>query len=156
MMCTTHAYMDKEQARIELEGKLADTRNQRAMLIAQTKREAYDALSEGRKLAADSHQDAIQAASHSKQLILKAPLDGTVQELKIHTIGGVVPAAQPLMLIVPRDSPIEVEAFLKDKDIGFIEEGQQAQVKIDAYEYTNIVRHYSGACRARVPRCHRK
>ncbi len=83
-----------------------------------------------------ARQDALRAGSHSRLLILVAPVDGTVQQLTVHTIGGVVPAAQPLMQIVPKDNHLEVEAFLENKDVGFVDEGQAAAVKIDAYEYT--------------------
>ena len=63
-------------------------------------------------------------------------MDGTVQQLKVHTVGGVVPAAQPLMLIVPQKHQIEVEAMVLNKDIGFVKEGQTAAVKVDAFQYT--------------------
>jgi hemolysin D len=131
-----HAYFEKEQARIDLEGQLAGARSQRAALIEETKRVAYEALTEGGKLAAESRQDALRSGSHSRLLKLTAPVDGTVQQLTVHTVGGVVPAAQPLMMIVPRQKLVEVEAFMENKDIGFVEEGQPAEVKIDAFEYT--------------------
>ncbi len=133
---STHAYLDKEQARIDLEGQLIDARNQRASLIAETRRQAYDALTDGSRAVEESKQDAIRAASHSRLLKLTSPVDGTVQQLTVHTIGGVVPAAQPLMAIVPKENFTEVEAFMQNKDIGFVEEGQHAEVKIDAFEYT--------------------
>ena len=131
-----HAWLEKEQARLDLEGQLADARNQRAALIAETKRTAHDAITEGTKLASSSHQDAIRSAAHSRLLKLVAPVDGTVQQLTVHTIGGVVPAAQPLMQIVPKEKAVEVEAFMENKDVGFVQEGQAAAVKIDAFEYT--------------------
>jgi hemolysin D len=131
-----HAWLEKEHARIELQGQLADARNQRAALIAQTRKEAHDALTDATRLAADSNQDARRAGEHSKLLQLRSPVDGTVQELKVHTVGGVVSAAQPLMLIVPRSDKVEVEAFVENKDIGFVQEAQTAEVKIDAFEYT--------------------
>jgi hemolysin D len=133
---STHAYLEKEQARIDLDGQLAEARNQRAVLLAQTKKEAHDALTEGGKTASASQQDALRASSHSQLLKLTAPVDGTVQQLTVHTVGGVVPAAQPLMLVVPKENRVEVEALLENKDIGFVQEGQSAEVKIDAYEYT--------------------
>jgi len=132
----THAWLEKEQARIDLEGQLLAARNQRAELIAQTKKEAHDALTEGGKIASASAQDALRADSHSRLLKLAAPVDGTVQQLAVHTVGGVVPAAQPIMLVVPREDQVEVEAFLENKDIGFVKVGQGAAVKIDAFEYT--------------------
>ncbi|OOG58181.1 HlyD family type I secretion periplasmic adaptor subunit [Polaromonas sp. C04] len=131
-----HAWIEKEQARIDLQGQLADAQHQRAALIAQTGKEAQDALLEGERIAGDSRQDAKRAGEHSHLLRLTAPVDGTVQQLTVHTVGAAVPAAQPLMLIVPRQGPVEVEAFLENKDVGFVQEGQGAEVKIDAFEYT--------------------
>lgn len=133
---SVHAYLDKEQARIDLEGKLADAKDQRAALITQTKKDAYDALTDGNKTASAAEQDQLKAESHSRLLMLTAPVDGTVQQLNVNTVGGVVPAAQPLMMVVPKQDHIEVEALLENKDIGFLEEGQGAKVKVDAYEYT--------------------
>lgn len=133
---SVHAYLEKEQARIDLEGQLAAARHQRAELIAQSKKEAEDVLVEGRRVADASRQDALRADSHSRLLTLTAPVDGTVQQLAVHTVGGVVPAAQPLMLVVPREDTVEVEAMLENKDIGFVRVGQEAAVKIDAFEYT--------------------
>ena len=135
---STHAWLEKEQARIDLAGQLGDARNQRAALIAETRRAAHDALTEGAKLADASRQDALRAGEHGKLLKLTAPVDGTVQQLTVHTVGGVVPAAQPLMQIVPQENVVEVEAFLENKDIGFVREGQEAAVKVDAFEYTKF------------------
>lgn len=132
----THAYLEKEQARIELQGQLADARNQRAALIAETRKLAFDALAEGTKMAGSTQQDALRADSHSRLLKLTAPVAGTVLQMTVHTVGGVVPAAQPLMQIVPLDRAVEVEATLENKDVGFVNEGQPAEVKVDAFEYT--------------------
>jgi hemolysin D len=130
-----HAYLDKEQARIELERLLTDAKNQRAALIAETKRVAYDVRREGEKILGESRPDARRAAFHSKLFKLVSPIDGTVQQLMVHTIGGIVPAVQPLMLIVPQENKLEVEAMVENKDIGFVKEGQIAGVKVDAFEY---------------------
>ena len=133
---SNHAWQEKEQARLDLEGQLAEAQNQRNSLITETKRTTFDAITEGSKIADSSHQDAIRSAAHSKLLKLIAPVDGTVQQLTVHTVGGVVPAAQPLMQIVPKESTVEVEAFLENKDVGFVQEGQTVAVKIDAFEYS--------------------
>jgi len=131
-----HAYLEKEQARVDLEGQLTAARNQRAALIAEAKRIAYDDQNEAGKILEASRQDAIKTSSRSRLLKLTSPVDGTVQQLTVYTIGGVVPEAQPLMKIVPKEETIEVEAMIENKDVGFVEEGQRASVKIDAYEYT--------------------
>jgi hemolysin D len=131
-----HAYLEKEQERIELEGKLIDAKNQRAALIAEARRNAYEARTEGEKIVGASQPEVRKAAYRGELLKLVAPVDGTVQQLTVHTVGGVVPAAQPLMLIVPKEHQIEVEAKVLNKDIGFVKEGQTAAVKVEAYQYT--------------------
>lgn len=131
-----HAWLEKEQARIDLEGQLHDARNQKLALTAETRRTAQDALNEALRTLGQSTQDAKRAGVHSELLNLTAPVDGTVQQLTVHTVGGVVPAAQPLMQIVPSQGIVEMEAFLENKDVGFVVEGQPAEVKIEAFEYT--------------------
>jgi hemolysin D len=131
-----HAWFEKEQARIDLEGQLADARHQKASLTAETRRTAQDALNDANRIAASTAQDVQKAKVHGELLKLTSPVDGTVQQLTVHTVGGVVPAAQPLMQIVPKQATVEMEAFMENKDVGFVQAGQEAQVKVDAFEYT--------------------
>lgn len=131
-----HTYLEKEQERADLDGQLNDAKNQRAALIAEVKRGAYDGRADADKTLGAARQDAIRNAAHSKLLKLTSPVDGTVQQLQVFTVGGVVQAAQPLMKVVPKEDKVEVEAMLENKDIGFVEEGQIAAAKIDAYDYT--------------------
>lgn len=67
---------------------------------------------------------------------IKAPTDGIIQEMEIHTVGGVVTPAQTLMKLVPSDSILEVEAMVLNKDVGFVKEGQDVSIKIDSFPYT--------------------
>ncbi|MEX3846508.1 MULTISPECIES: HlyD family type I secretion periplasmic adaptor subunit [unclassified Paraburkholderia] len=129
------AYLKKKQERIDLQAQLIDARNQRAVLIAETRKTALDALDDAERVLNDATKDAARAEAHGDLLKLVAPVDGTVQQLAVHTIGGVVPAAVPLMKLVPTKSKVEVEAFIESKDVGFVREGQSAAVKIDAFEY---------------------
>ena len=131
-----HAWTEKEQARIDLEGQLHEARAEQASLKAEMRKSAQDALDEAQKLGGDAMEDAHRAGIHSELLTLRSPVDGTVQQLDVHTVGSAVPAAQPLMQIVPKDGPVEVEAMLENKDIGFVREGQVAEVKLDAFSYT--------------------
>ena len=133
---SAHSSSERLQAAIDLEGQLMQARNARASLIAETRRRALDALSEAAKVIQTATQDAARASSHAQLLTLHAPVDGRVQQLSVHTVGGVVPAAQALMLIVPREDQIEVEAWVVNRDIGFVREGQSAEVKVDAFDYT--------------------
>ena len=64
------------------------------------------------------------------------PVSGKVQQLKVHTEGGVVTTAETLMVIVPEDDTLEVTALVQNKDIGFINVGQNAIIKVEAFPYT--------------------
>ena len=85
------AYLEKEQARVDLQGQLADATHQRASLIAETRKTAQDTLNDALRIMAESTQDERRADVHSQLLRLLAPVDGTVQQLTVHTVGGVVP-----------------------------------------------------------------
>lgn len=67
---------------------------------------------------------------------LTAPVSGVVQQLAVHTVGGVVTPAEPLMIIVPENEKLEVEAFIENKDIGFVWAGQPVQIKVETFPFT--------------------
>lgn len=69
-------------------------------------------------------------------LQIRAPVAGTVEQLQVHTVGGAVQPAQMLMAIVPQDSPIVVEAQIRNQDVGFVHKGQRVDVKVDAFPFT--------------------
>ncbi|MGI4848032.1 MAG: HlyD family type I secretion periplasmic adaptor subunit [Janthinobacterium lividum] len=145
-----HGYLEREQARIEQEADLANLRgkleeNAAAIrevasrsqeLLAQTRRASLDSITDGQQKAAAFEQELLKAASRDRLMRLVSPVDGTVQQLMAHTVGGVVTPAQTLMTIVPRDDALEVEAFVENKDIGFVRPGQDAEVKIETFRYT--------------------
>lgn len=93
-------------------------------------------LSEAANKVDVMEQERAKAAERWQQQTLSSPIEGTVQQLSIHTIGGVVTAAQTLMVIVPRDVPMVVEAEIENRDIGFVAEGQKAAIKVDAFPFS--------------------
>lgn len=145
-----HGYLEKEQIRIEQEGDLAtqrsrlgeleaalrETRGEKAAIVAETRRVSLDSLNDGQQKAATFEQELLKADTRNRLMRLTAPVDGTVQQLAIHTRGGVVTPAQALMLIVPKDDPVEVEAFIENKDIGFVKPQQEAEIKIETFQFT--------------------
>jgi hemolysin D len=97
--------------------------------------------------AANQRTAALQKLASLKQQIAKdrqrenyrrlvAPINGTVQNVKIHTPGAVVAAGDTLMTIVPDDAGIEVDAQVQNMDIGFVREGQNVEIKLDAFPFT--------------------
>jgi hemolysin D len=93
-------------------------------------------LSDAEKKVAELSQDLVKAERKTGEQILRSPIEGTVQQLAMHTVGGVVTPAQQLMIIVPADSHLEAEAMISNRDIGFVSAGQQAEVKIDTFNFT--------------------
>ncbi|MGH1404769.1 MAG: HlyD family type I secretion periplasmic adaptor subunit [Alphaproteobacteria bacterium] len=67
---------------------------------------------------------------------MKSPVSGTVQELTVNTVGGVVRAGEDLIKIVPKDDQLIVEARVKPSDRAFIYPGQSAIIKITAYDFS--------------------
>ncbi|BAO29609.1 HlyD family type I secretion periplasmic adaptor subunit [Sulfuritalea hydrogenivorans] len=145
-----HGYLEKEQARIEQEADLEtqksrlkelaaaieEAKGQRNSAVAETRRLALDTLNEAEQKATGFGQELVKSDTRGKLMTLTAPVDGTVQQLAVRTVGGVVTPAQALMVIVPKDDALEVEAFLENKDIGFVNAGQQAEVKIETFPFT--------------------
>lgn len=82
------------------------------------------------------HQEFVKASYREAYQVLTAPISGTVQQLAVNTLGGVVNATQGLMTVVPKEGGIEVEAQVLNKDIGFLRVGMPVAVKLDAFEFT--------------------
>lgn len=83
-----------------------------------------------------AQQDTVKAALRLDRTHLKAPIDGTVQQLAVTTVGQVVTPGQALLVVVPSSGPIEVNALVLNKDIGFVVPGQDVVVKVDAFPFT--------------------
>jgi hemolysin D len=119
----------------ELAAGIAEQRAQIETTVSKFRRDQLDELEKNTQQIAQSRNDETKAQTRQSLLSLTAPVAGTVQQLNVHTLGGVVTTAQSLMEIVPDDA-LEVEARLQNKDIGFVEVGQRAAVKIEAFPFT--------------------
>ncbi len=117
----------------EAAGALAETRIRTA---AEYQRTLLDELGKAEQKAAGLAQDVVKAEQRTRLQYLTAPGDGVVQQLAVHTIGGVVTPAQALAVIVPQDSHLEIEAMVPNRDIGFVEAEQEAAIKIDTFNFT--------------------
>jgi hemolysin D len=120
----------------EVEAALSGLTESRRKAKAEYDRSLLDDLSKAEQKASSLAQDLIKAESRTRLQSLRAPEDGVVQQLAIHTVGGVVTPAQALMAIVPADSQMEIEAMVSNRDIGFVEAGQEAAIKIDTFNFT--------------------
>ncbi len=120
---------ETEASLVTLEQKATEATNQ--FLADQTQKLADAERKEDRLT-----QELIKAKSKSDRTRLRAPISGFVQQLGVTTVGQVVSGGQVLMTIVPLDAPIEVEAMILNQDIGFVEVGQDAVVKVEAFPFT--------------------
>ena len=147
-----HAWLEKEQAGIQQEQDLATQRSVAKELragIAQQKQnietarahfrhEHLDALNQAQAQLSQAEGDEAKATQRSVQTHLSAPVAGTVQQLAVHTIGGVVTPAQELLVVVPDNAGLELEIQILNRDIGFVHIGQSAEIKLDAFPYTHF------------------
>lgn len=144
---------DYLQAKMELIGQEKEWRISRqrlreaeAALAAAVRRRDQDAaeweadlmaqLTEASRRRDAAAQERVKAIQRSALQTVTAPVDGVVQQLSVHTVGGVVTAAQALMVIVPEDSGLEVEAQVLNRDVGALQAGQRVSVKVEAYSFT--------------------
>lgn len=145
-----HEFLARKQESVELERLLAAQRStlvetQSAMVAAQedllvleadTRQQSMDGLRQAREQVAQYRPQSARAQRRDALMQLRAPVDGTVQQLAVHTVGGVVTPAQALMAIVPSEETLEIEATVLNKDVGFVRPGQRATVKVESFPYT--------------------
>jgi hemolysin D len=126
----------QQRRAVEIVAARAALEAQREQARAEYARGIVSDLAEAEQKAAQLGEDLVKAEKRMQDQVLRAPIDGTVQQLALHTIGGVVTPAQALMIVVPADSRIEIEAMIQNKDIGFVEAGDDAEIKVDTFNFT--------------------
>ena len=120
----------------EADAAVAALAETRAKVEAEYRRTLFDDLAKAEQKSGALAQDVIKAEQRTKLQLLTAPVDGVVQQLAVHTVGGVVTPAQALAVVVPVDSHLEIEAMVSNRDIGFVHAGQEAEIKIDTFSFT--------------------
>lgn len=130
---------DLAAARAQLastEASIAELASQRRELESGTRRATLQRVAELDQFVAEAWQQQLKAARLVAQQVLVAPVAGEVQQLAVHTVGAVVGPGEPLLVIVPAGEPLEVEARILNRDIGFVREGQAAGIKVEAFPFT--------------------
>jgi len=95
-----------------------------------------------RELATAEHelesveQELIKAGQRLKRQIVTAPVSGVVQQLSVHTLGAFVQRGEQLLVVVPENAGLQMDAKILNKDVGFVESGHPARIKVDAFEFT--------------------
>ena len=113
----------------DLQNQLNDVRNQ---YLVKSREELSKANTD-----IESQQQVVKGKSDTlSRTVFKSPVRGVVKEIDVMTLGGVIPQNGKLMTIVPLDEQLLVEARISPRDIAFIRPGQEALVKITAYDYS--------------------
>lgn len=147
---SSHATQDKTRERVELERDLATQRarlaeaqsvlreSEQAKIAyrAETLRQLNDRNAQATTKRQQLQADHSKASQRERLTQLTAPVAGVVQQLAIHTAGGVVTSAQPLMIVVPDSALVTAEVIVANLDIGFVNAGQTAEVKLETFPYT--------------------
>jgi hemolysin D len=129
--------LDVEKSKYkEAEAALAAITEERTHTDAEYRRQRFTELVEAERKARGLSDDVSKAQRRTELQGLVAPVDGAVQQLSVHTIGGVVTPAQALLVVVPADSHLEIEAMVQNRDIGFVQAGQDAQIKVDTFNFS--------------------
>ena len=150
-------YIDK-QKQLELQqhklnesaNAIAAVKEQIAQAEAEFRRQALGQLKDTERESSALSQELVKAKQRGRLTRLTAPIGGIVQQLSVHTVGGVVQPAETLMVIVPENNKLELEARILNKDIGFVRRGQSVEIKLETFPFTKYgsvagtVLHISG------------
>lgn len=116
-----------------LGGSIAETQLQ---IIAIDQNRFSDAQKELREVEgriAELQERKIAAEDQLRRVELRAPIDGIIHELSVHTVGGVVSPAEQLMLVVPSDDALSVEVRIPSSDIEQLKIGRQTMLRFTAF-----------------------
>ena len=145
-----HANQDRRRERIELERDLAtqqaryqeaqaalrEAEHARSAYLAETRRSLSERQAQADLKRHQTGQELAKATQREHLATLTAPVSGTVQQLALHTEGGVVTEAQALMVIVPDAASVSAEVQLENKDIGFVAPGQDVAIQLETFPFT--------------------
>lgn len=148
----SHAAQDKTRERIEMEKDLAmqqarlaevqagllESQRSQASFQTETLRTLRERQTQATLKLSEAREEGVKAQQRSALTRLTAPVDGTVQQLAVHTTGGVVTPAQVLLVVVPEHAEVTAEVQLENQDVGFVNVGQAAAVKFEAFPYTDF------------------
>lgn len=116
---------------------IAGINAQLAQLRSELARSSVKDLAEAQDNSDLRRNEIAKTNLHNRQMHMVSPVNGTVQQLAVHTLGGVVQPAETLLVIVPDNSQLVIDAKIPNREAGFVRTGQQVRVKVDAFPFTD-------------------
>jgi HlyD family type I secretion membrane fusion protein len=145
-------YLTLRQELTQAEGDLAETQDRLLAKFAELDNAREDRRQVDEDYRADVHtqlavarlnleqaaRDLAKARTRMRNLIVSAPVDGIIQDIQITSIGQAISNNEPLMRLVPTGDTLIVEARVPNQDIGFIQAGQEVEVRVDTYDFVTF------------------
>ena len=125
----------KDHEIIQLQEKLNELNEQELLVTQEYKNKLLEELTQKRKEATLLKVDIKSIKFKNEKQKLTSSVDGYIGKLMVHTVGGVVTPAEKLISIIPKNVPYVIKATVLNQDIGFIKEGMESAVKIDAFSF---------------------
>lgn len=126
---------EKQQVE-EIKAAIQSSNKRKKQVVAVFRKDLLDKKSDIAIRIEKLTQELVKARRVNTLKNFTAPVFGRVQQLAAHTVEGVINEAEPVMVIVNYDCMLEVEAKILNKDLGFVYVGQQAEIKVKAFSYT--------------------
>jgi HlyD family secretion protein len=120
-------------ATAQTKGKISETELQILQIDQDLRSEVARELREIQAKMSEFVERKVAAEDQLKRIEIRAPQDGTVHQLNVHTVGGVVSPAEPIMLIVPASDDLTVEAKIAPQDIDQLRYGQRSVLRLSAF-----------------------
>jgi HlyD family secretion protein len=114
-------------------GKIAETEIQVLQIDQDLRTEVGKELADVRSKVAEYIERKVTAVDQLARIDIRAPQSGVVHELSVHTVGGVISAGEPIMMIVPEADALEVETRVNPQDIDQVHFGQKTVLRFPAF-----------------------
>ena len=114
---------------------LAEAMERQRETTLEFRRRASGELVETEVDIASRREMLIAAQDQEQRAVILAPIDGFVQNMRYHTVGGVIGSGEPILDLVPAHDKLLIEARVDPRDIGHVEVGLPATVKITTYDF---------------------
>ncbi len=115
-------------------GRSAETELEILRIDQELRNEVGEDLADVRAKAAEFEQRRLEAEDRLHRVDIRAPLDGTVHELAIHTVGGVIQPGETLMMILPHADALVIDARVTPDEIDRVRLGQEVQLRFSAFD----------------------
>lgn len=119
----------------ELGGKIAETRLQAISIDQTAVADAGSALSETERGISEFTERKVAASDQLVRMEIRSPVAGIVHQLAVHTVGGVVNPGDVMMLVVPSDGALDIEARISPQDVDAVRQGEMATIRLSGLNH---------------------